>query len=156
MKKIEVLDTFSDVSPLHTMPFSYVLIDLDGVLGPHRGDIPESSKEHLNMLEEESPNSEFKIVTNGLSRSIEGIETVRTRPPLIKQFPGVLRSVTDDPRSTLVLTDSPTETLASYLSGIETIYIKNSFRPHPAESVFRLMLRPVRKPVYRLLDLETS
>jgi hypothetical protein len=155
MTRVEVVDTFFDVTTDQISPYRRVILDRDGVLAPFGEEISPDIVNHFVNLRD-ATDCNFTIGTNGSGiAEIEGLEVIRTRP-LIKQFPGVLKGIADTPDSTLLVTDSPTETVVSWASGMSTIYIKNSYEAHPVEEIFRRCIRPSSWLVYRLLKLDTA
>lgn len=153
MNKLDITPTFSDIPPDDFAKYSHALIDRDGVLAGYGYPIEEDVLEKLHQI---SRNTRVTVVTNGTGDipELPGIDTLRTRPPRIKQFPGVLRNCVDTPISSILVSDSPTEIGCALIAGMHGLYVKNSLNPHPVEAAFRTTIRPLRGLAYRLAGFE--
>jgi len=136
----------------HYGNYAEVLLDRDGVLAPYGQDINTATIDRVNEIIRSCTDTQFRIVTNG-SGSCDGIEApvIRTSPPRMKQFPGVLAGVVAKPADSLLVTDGPTEAFVALMYGFDVAWIRDGYLAHPYEERFRELARPFKPRVNALL-----
>jgi hypothetical protein len=156
MNRVTRPNSILDITPEQLIPYEQVLLDRDGVLAHNGQPISEEVVNHVNGLISLT-GARFKVVTNGKGNTSHiKAPCVYTRFPNIKQKPGVLRGLVEDPRNSVIITDSPTELLVALRTGFDGFYVIDKMNPHPVEAVFRTVLRPIRHPIGHLLGLNVQ